>query len=298
MTVDAPKNSTNVRFMKWVVQVAEVVAPDWVADKAFEAWGRPMRFEPRWGAVGERARAFMLDTGTLELAAWEWNSGGPAGTALLVHGWSGTGSQLRAFVDPLVAKGFHVVAVDLPAHGRTAGKFATLPLMADTVRSLARRLTPKLIVAHSLGATATTYALTHGMQVERLVLLAPAVEMPPYLRHFANQVGLSTRAQDKMIAKVEAIIGKSIDELDLRRHAPGFGAVKALVVHDENDVVTPHSVGRELVERWPGARFVETKGLGHDGVRKAREVVLEAVAFATGTTVVKRPEAGAEQRAA
>lgn len=285
MTADTPKNSTNVRFTKWVVQVAETVAPDWVADKAFELWGRPMRLEGRWGTVGERARAFVLDTGTVELAAWEWNSGGPAGTALLIHGWSGNASQLRAFVDPLVAKGFHVVAVDLPAHGRTAGKFATLPLMADTVVSLARRLTPKLVVAHSLGATATTYALSKGMQVERLVLLAPAVEMPPYLRHFANQVGLSVRAQDKMISKVEAIIGAPIDTLDLRRHAPGFGAVKALVVHDADDVVTPHDVGRELVEKWPGAQFVETKGLGHDGIRKAREVVEQAVAFATGRPV-------------
>jgi pimeloyl-ACP methyl ester carboxylesterase len=264
-----------------------------VADKAFELWGRPMRLEDRWGVVGKGARAFVLDTGTHSLAAWEWNSGGPAGTALLVHGWSGNASQLRAFVEPLVAKGFHVVAADLPAHGRTEGKFATLPLMADTVESLTRRLTPKLIVAHSLGATATAYALTKGMQVERLVLLAPAVEMPPYLRHFATQVGLSTRAQDKMIAKVEAIIGKSIDELDLRRHAAGWGAVKALVVHDEDDVVTPHAVGKQLADTWPGARFIETRGHGHDGIRKAREVVEQAVAFATGAKLA--PVRGTEE---
>lgn len=291
MTSELPNNRTNVRFVKWAVQLAEVVAPDWVADRAFALWGRPLRLEGRWGAVGEKARAFALDTGTVELAAWEWNSGGAAGTALLVHGWSGNASQLRAFVDPLVARGFHVVAVDLPAHGRTAGNFATLPMMADTVASLARRLTPKLVVAHSLGATATAYALTHGLQVERLVLLAPPVEMPPYLRHFANQVGLSTRAQDKMISKVEAIIGKPIDELDLRRHAPGWAAVKALIVHDADDVVTPHAAGAQLAARWPGARFFETKGHGHDGIRKAREVVDEAVAFAVGA--VLRPAVSA-----
>ena len=74
-------------------------------------------------------------------------SGSRLPTVYVLHGWSGNASQLRAFVDPLVARGFHVVAVDLPAHGRTAGNFATLPMMADTVASLARRLTPKLVVA-------------------------------------------------------------------------------------------------------------------------------------------------------
>ena len=43
---------------------------------------------------------------------------GPA--VLLMHGWGGHAGQLTAFVEPLVAAGRSVIAVDAPSHGRSA----------------------------------------------------------------------------------------------------------------------------------------------------------------------------------
>ncbi|MFO0595405.1 MAG: alpha/beta fold hydrolase [Myxococcaceae bacterium] len=283
----SPNKSTTVRIASFLARAAETVAPDWVTEQAFLAFCRPQRFAPRFGTLEASGRGFRLDPGTGELGAWEWNSGGHAGTALLVHGWSGNASHLRAFVGPLVERGFHVVAVDLPAHGTSPGTFATLMVMADAVRELVHRLQPRLVVAHSLGATATTLALLPrvvdaGLAVERVVLLAPPVEMPPYLRHFAQQVGLSEAVQARVLERIEKTIGRPVTELDLRRNARHLAGVRALVVHDRDDVVTPAAGSRALVSQWPGARLLETGGLGHDGVRKAREVVEAAMAFVTG----------------
>ena len=165
--------STTVRVAQSLVRLAETVAPGWVEEKAFARWGRPMRTRPKWGAELTTARRFALEAGSLSLAAWEWNAQGPRGTALLVHGWSGNASQMGSFVEPLVQQGWHVVAVDLPAHGETSGNFATLPLLAEVVGALGARLQPKVIIAHSLGATATAYALTKGLSPEVVALLAP-----------------------------------------------------------------------------------------------------------------------------
>lgn len=274
------EKSTTVRISHGLVRLAEAVAPQWVEGKAFALWGRPMRTRPRWGAELTTAHRFALEAGAHSLAAWEWNAGGPRGTALLVHGWSGNASQMGSFVEPLVQQGWHVVAVDLPAHGETSGNFATLPLLGEVLGALGTRLRPKVIVAHSFGAMATGYALTReGLSPEVVALLAAPAQLPPYLGHFVRQAGLSDAMRDRLLARVERILQQPVSELDLCRHAPRLGHVSALLVHDRSDVVVPVASSRELEAAWPGAQLLETEGLSHDRIRRDREVVARVIGF-------------------
>lgn len=272
--------STTVRFTS---RLAERLAPDWVERQAFARWGRPERPPARWGAALQTARRFHLEVAATDLAAWEWNVGGAAGTALLVHGWSGNASQLDSFVAPLVGRGFHVVAVDLPAHGETAGDFATLPLLADVLVSLGARLQPEVIIAHSLGATSAAYALTRGLRPARLALLAPPAQLPPYLQHFTDFLGLSSAMHARLLRRVEqTVLFQPIEALDLLRHAPRLGHVRALLVHDEADAVVPVASSRALAAGWPAAELMVTRGLSHDRVRRDAAVVERVVAFVAG----------------
>lgn len=282
MAAARSEKSTNVRFMKSLIGVAERLAPQWLEEKAFQLWCRPMKTVSRWGSLGATARKFTLDAGEMALTAWEWNVEGPRGTALLVHGWSGNAGQMSSFVTPLVERGFHVVAVDLPAHGESPGNFATIVLLARALKAVGHRLLPKVIVAHSLGGTSTSYALSLGLETERLVLLASPVQLPPYLRHFGEEFGLSEAMQDRLMARVEAVVGLKVSELDLRVHAPKLGHVATLVVHDVGDRVVPVESSRELVAVWPRSRLIETEGLSHDKVRREPAVVEKVVAFIGG----------------
>jgi pimeloyl-ACP methyl ester carboxylesterase len=186
---------------------------------------------------------------------------------------------MGSFVEPMVQQGWHVVAVDLPAHGETSGDFATLPLLAEVVGALGARLQPKVIIAHSMGATATAYALTKGLSPEVVALLAPPAQLPPYLGYFVRQAGLSGAMQDRLLARVERILQQPVSELDLLVHAPRLGHVSALLVHDRSDVVVPVASSRELESAWPGAHLVVTEGLSHDRIRRDGEVVGRVVAF-------------------
>ncbi|MFW6193451.1 MAG: alpha/beta hydrolase [Gemmatimonadota bacterium] len=53
------------------------------------------------------------------MATYAWGEEGP--TVLLVHGWSSHTGHMTGFVDPLLRRGFRVVAFDGPAHGRSPG---------------------------------------------------------------------------------------------------------------------------------------------------------------------------------
>jgi pimeloyl-ACP methyl ester carboxylesterase len=288
MASDRPKISTTVRIG---IKLAERLAPGWVEEQAFTLWGRPTRTRAKWGPELATARRFHLEAGQHQLAAWEWNAFGAKGTALLVHGWSGNASQLGSFVLPLVERGWHVVAVDLPAHGETAGRFSTVPLFADVVSSLLHRFKPGVVIAHSLGATGAALAMRHGPPPARFALLAAPAQLPPYLRHFTDLVGLSEAMHGRLLERVERIVKGPVESLDLRRHAPGWGQVAALLVHDVGDVVVPASSSRELRAAWPGAQLVETEGLSHDRIRRDRDVVAKVVSFVTGQRMVNALDA-------
>jgi pimeloyl-ACP methyl ester carboxylesterase len=276
------------------VAFAERVAPQWLEERAFALWCRPLKTASAWGPLLSTARRFTLEAGDVALTAWEWNVEGPQGTALLVHGWSGNAGQMSSFVSPLVERGFHVVAVDLPAHGESPGNFATLVLLARSLELVGKRLLPRVVIAHSMGGTATTYALTKGLSLERMVLLASPVQLPPYLKHFGEEFGLSEAMQDRLLARIEKVVGLRISELDLRPHVKTLVHVSALVVHDRGDRVVPVAASRELVSAWPGARLIETEGLSHDKVRRDAKVVSSAVAFVSGQPLLETTHLVAE----
>lgn len=278
MPLLSSQNSTNVRLMKTAVGALEALAPGWVEQRAFRAWCRPMKRASRWRSLAASARRFSFDAGE-PLAAWEWNVGGPRDTALLVHGWSGNAGQMSRFVEPLVERGYHVVAVDLPAHGESAGDFTTLMGLAEAVVALGRRLFPQLVIAHSLGATASVLALEQGISPRRVALLAPPAQMGPYLRRFTSHVGLSDAMGDRLERRIEAVVHRKLETFELARLAPALGHVEALFVHDEGDDEVSAASCHEVVARWPGARLVTTRGLGHHGVRRDGAVVAEVMAF-------------------
>src|SRR4029078_13054014 len=109
-------------------------------------------------------------------------------SALLIHG-AGASSAIWMMVLARVARSGHAVAIDLPAHGRSAGDGApldgtqglTLTRYRDAVGELAGTLClgPSLLVGHSLGAlVAIEAALACPDKVRGLILCAAAPRLP------------------------------------------------------------------------------------------------------------------------
>jgi pimeloyl-ACP methyl ester carboxylesterase len=220
-----------------------------------------------------RARAFRVDG----LAAWRWGSGPPV---LLVHGWEGRGAQLGAFVEPLVARGFSVVAFDAPAHGASPGIMATVSDFADAVTRVSDRLGgAHAIVAHSLGGLGALLALRRGARTQGLALVAPP-SPGQRLRAFRDAIDVPAAILNGMKRRIERRVGAAFDDVEapnLARQLP----VKGLVVNDRRDAEAPLWIAEQTAAAWPLARLHVTEGLGHRRILKDRavtEVVAEFVA--------------------
>jgi pimeloyl-ACP methyl ester carboxylesterase len=185
---------------------------------------------------------------------------------LLVHGWAGSGLQMRQLGDALAEAGFDPVLLDFPGHGRSGGWRSTLPQFARAVYAAASRLgTLHAVVAHSLGALAVMHGAARGLRIGRLVLLAPSAPPALFLRWFAGSFGLNESVPQRMREHIETLEGVPLDEFE----PDWLGARVAqptLVVHDEGDRVAPFATAQRVVRALPRGLLHPTRGLSHSRV--------------------------------
>ncbi len=209
-----------------------------------------------------------------------WSAGdGP--TVLLVHGWSDDARTFSPLARALADRGRRAVVCELPAHGSSPGTRTDGLQVAQVIQHVTDHLGARVVVSHSLGAFATMIALADGLRVDAAALLAPVVRLSDAVDTFVGRVSLPGRSDAALRHHIERRYGPGLwDELVLDRRAAEF-AMPALVVHDPDDRQAPISSVRDLVAAWPGARLVETSGLGHRRLVDDERVMQEVVDFVT-----------------
>lgn len=280
-----PQKSTigrtlTVRGLRAGFAAADALSPDLAAAGAVRLF-----MSTRRHPVPAREQGWLRDAERVEiasdpgpLAGWVWGREG-APTVALIHGWEGRGSQLGAFAAPLVASGFRVVAVDAPGHGDSPGRSSSLVAIAGALRRVGERFGSLAgVIAHSAGTVAAVHSMSRGLAVERLVCVAPGVDLEAYALEFARFFGLSADASRSMRLRIERRVGISMHELDPRRRVAGL-RIPALVIHDRMDREAPFAGGEALARSWPGARLLPTEGLGHTRILWDDKVVSAATGF-------------------
>ncbi|MEY4551274.1 MAG: hypothetical protein RL685_7469 [Pseudomonadota bacterium] len=235
-------------------------------------------YEQRFMASAHRVIKCGGARGPLSAFAW-----GDGEAVLLVHGLGGRGVQLRAFVEPLVRRGFMPVLFDLPGHGSREQVRTDFDECADAIAMVALACgRVAAAITHSLGALWFLVANRHHALCERLVTLgAPASLVAHVERHLTAQradaparaalyAGLERRFGAGVWTEYspDALLCRSIDDL--------------LVVHDREDRVVPFEDALALVKRTRSASLLATSGLGHIGLVANLGVVGRACEFVAG----------------
>ena len=209
------------------------------------------------------------------LHATAWGAGP---SVLLVHGWEGRGAQLGALVDPLVAAGYRVVALDGPAHGDSPGTTTTGPEFARALAATRDAVGPlAAVVGHSFGGFTALLAVSRGLTADRVVTIGSPASVPEVLRDFLRLIRLPERALPPMIRALEERVQAPLSSFEVGAFAPHIG-VPVLVVHDTEDREVPYADGPRLADQL-GARLLTTSGLGHRRILYAPEVVAAIVDF-------------------
>lgn len=209
------------------------------------------------------------------LAGLRWGHEGPM--VLAIHGWEGRAAQFQPLAETLVARGFRLIALDAPAHGRSPGEEADPVVFADALQEVADEIGPvHAVVGHSMGGASVLYALSRGLRSARAVAIAAPAGLAGVLARMSRHLGLPEAARRRFFATMAARTGIAPEQLDIDHLATRLPAQPLLVVHDRDDGVIPFA-DAERIAGATRARLVATRGLGHRAVLKDAQV-LEAIA--------------------
>ena len=273
--------STNVRthmsgpvWLRTSFSVAGYLTPSLTAAVAERLFFKTRRTGSR---TGERD---VLETAAPSsiagMKAWSWGNGP---TVLLVHGWNGRATQLGGFVEPLVARGYRVVAFDAFCHGESPGSSMSLPELASCIRQVSDELGGLYgVIAHSMGGAATTLALSDGLQLERAVFVSPPSDPRVFLQIFSDALGISDQVRTHLKERVERRIGISMESIRANLIAPSM-RVPLLIIHDRDDKEVPVESGQSIADAWPNAKLVLSEGLGHQRILRTKPITNVAVSF-------------------
>jgi pimeloyl-ACP methyl ester carboxylesterase len=137
------------------------------------------------------------------------------------------------------------------------------------------------VVAHSMGGSASAFAISQRLRLERAVFLAPAADPARFAAGFAHALAIEPAVMAAMRTRSERRLGFRWAELDVRRMAHAFD-VPLLVIHDRDDPTVPWADGAAIANAWPHAELVTTTGLGHRDLVRDPSVIERVIAFIGG----------------
>ncbi len=212
-----------------------------------------------------------------------------APVVLMLHGWEGRATQFAHFVQPLLEQGRQVIALDAPGHGESPGSESNAILFAYAAMEAAAEIRNlEAVVGHSMGAGALAYALSLGLNTERVVLLGGPASLRSVLERYADGVNLQAAARPHFFQLIQRHTGVHPDEVDIRALADGYRHLPALIVHDRRDTLVPFSDGEAVAHHWPHAEFMPTDGLGHWRILTDAAVVARVTSFLTQAPALRR----------
>ncbi len=280
------RSQTAVRLTKAALQTAFAVSDTLGASLAERLFTTPRRLArpdreryvlatARAGSVQIALRSPRHQGTQLTIPTWRWGFGP---TVLLVHGWEGRGSQLGAFVAPLVKAGLSVVTFDAPGHGNAPDHRLYLTDLADAIADVATAVGPLHgIVAHSFGAAGVLLAgARNGLRVTRNVMVAPNVIIDDAVVRFARMVGLDNTDRLVLEQRIAEHTGLTLDTLRLDRLTADRDE-RMLVLHDRDDREVSLAHGERLAALWPNAQLVITEALGHRRILRDDATIAAAV---------------------
>lgn len=263
-----------IRLFRWGLGASQRLWPALAVRAACRLFGTPL--PPRWWWRGQpwgdgwRREPWPFEQASLTLYSRPIAPHGPV--ALLVHGWGGHAGQLRALAEAVAARGLRPVVLEMPGHGASAGTVSNLPQFARAIDYATARLSQQghrvhALIAHSMGANAAAYAVSRGLPVARLVLIAPPASPREFTRMFAQVFGLDESTRAALQQRVEAREGVLMPQFEPAAVGPRV-ALPTLVVHDRGDRTNRFADGEAYVQSIAQARLLATDGLGHRRVLK------------------------------
>jgi pimeloyl-ACP methyl ester carboxylesterase len=182
---------------------------------------------------------------------------------LLVHGWSGRGTQLVKIADALLEQGFMVYSFDAPAHGKSKGNFSIMPEFIASILEMEQKYGPfEYAIGHSLGGMSILNAIKQNLVVKKAVTIGSGDVIQDIIDDFVKKLQLKSEYGLYLKQYFETKFGGKMDDYSAYKAAQ-MVQIPVLVIHDQNDEDVSVNSAYHIDKHLAHSELLITEGLGH-----------------------------------
>lgn len=277
-----------IGYIQTKFKVLTIVSKKKTAEKAFELFSTPfLKSKRKKDLLNAEMLSFSLSLPgskktALTIKGYRWNHP-QSHKVLILHGFGSAAHKFEHYVNPLVKKGYEVLAFDAPAHGDSGGTTTNAIEYSEMIKKIMAVYGPiQGFIAHSFGGIALSLALEdreHDADT-KIVFIAPATETSTAVEGAFNMLKLKdAEVREEFEKIIIAVSGKPTTWFSMRRIMKKMKA-SILWIHDEEDDITPWNDALQVKnDKHPNINFITTKGLGHRKIYHNSDIKKEVIAF-------------------
>jgi len=198
---------------------------------------------------------------------------------LLVHGWSGRGTQLFKIADELLKARYSVVSFDAPAHGKSKGKMTIMSEFIASILEIEKQFGPfEIAIGHSLGGMSVLNAIKDGLKVEKAIIIGSGDIVQDILDEFISRLGLNQEISEGLRELFEKKYQLKMDDFSAYKAAQKI-QIPVLVIHDKDDPEVPVKAGIHIHEQLKNGTLYITEDLGHRKILGNPNVIKKILEF-------------------
>jgi pimeloyl-ACP methyl ester carboxylesterase len=282
------KNTTNhtkpLKIPKIIILSSKFIAflsTKWVTIYASKLFTTPIKHKipKREIEMDKKSVQQMIVVPSINRKVNVYEYGKSSKKVLLVHGWSGRGTQLCKIADEMIKLGYSTVSFDAPAHGKSPGNSTIMVDFIASVIEIDKQFGPfEIAIGHSLGGMTVMNAIKEGFQVKKAVIIGSGDIVQDITDDFIAKLGLKPEISKLLCERFEKKYGGIMDDYSAYKAAETT-LIPTLVIHDENDPEVPVKAGIHIHQHLKNGELMLTKRLGHRKILADHQVIEKITNF-------------------
>jgi len=198
---------------------------------------------------------------------------------LLVHGWSGRGTQLFSIAKEFAKLDYQIISFDGPAHGKSEGKKSTMKEFIETIHVINQTYGPfDFVIGHSLGAMSVANALSQGLQTKKAVLISGGDVVTDVIDDFVDHLKIAPSFSKKLQQKFEKDYALKMNDYSVSTVAKNID-IPCLIIHDTIDTDVKVQAAHNIHKQLKNSQLFITEGLGHRKILGDKTVIKQIKSF-------------------
>lgn len=262
-------------------KILQSISSDFATLFAANLFMTPLKFKvpERELMMRESAKNKLIKVESIKKNIMVYTYGYSKKKVLLVHGWSGRGTQFFQLADKILENKMMVVSFDAPAHGLSSGKKATMIDYIKSIEQVNKEFGPfEVAIGHSFGGMSLLNSISKGLNINKLVAIGTDNSIPEMIKIFIEKLELKSEIATKLTAYFNKKLGTKAENFSSQLVAKNVN-IPTLVLHDSQDPFVPVSSALSIRQNLKYGELLITNGLGHHKIFKDKHIIQRIIDF-------------------